>query len=131
MKKRFCTLLTLIIFFSNTIFANSYGFSLNHSGFWNWVGGILIWVIAIAIDLLILFLLSDDVLNIIPENKEYLYMFPALFSIIGFWFFPTYFCSFLGLICGFGASCFYLKHRNIFSIICGAICTLTLIFLLY
>lgn len=129
MNKRFCALLTLIILFSNTIFANSYGFALNHSGFWNWTGGIILCIIAIAVDLVIWTALSEEFVDIIPNGKAYLYFSScAFFSIIGFWFFPTYFCCFFGLIIGFGITCFYLKHRNKFSIICGLICSLSLFF---
>lgn len=128
MNKKIYSLLIITGLITNHIFADSYGFAFNHSGFWNWAGGIILFILAIALDLVIWAVTSDEFLNIIPEGKQFLYLFPALFSIIGFWFFPSYFCSFLGLVIGFGVTCFYLKHRNKFFILNGVIFTLSLIF---
>ena len=126
MDKRLFGILSLL-FFSNVLFADSYGFTLNHSGFLNWIGGIGVFIIAIIVLLGIWVITSDEFMSIIPTNRQWLYLFPGLFSVISFWIFPTYFCSFLGLFLGGIVSFFFIDHKNKFSIICGLLCAFDLI----
>lgn len=128
MFKRLYAFISVLLLTICNLFAESYGFTSNHNGFWSWVLGIFLCAVSIAIVLTIWVITSDEFLDSIPGNKQWLFFLPGIFAIISFWIYPTYFCSFLGLLIGFGVACFFLKHKNKFSIFCGLICTLSLIF---
>ena len=127
MNKRFSGLLFLLTL-SNNLFSESYGFAANHSGFWSYAGGIVLWILAIVITIVLFLLVSDEMLGLISDQKEWVCVFPIVFSIIAFWIFPTYLCSFLGVILGLAFSFFFINSKNRFSVWCGIICSFVFIF---
>ena len=127
MFKRLFVFFSILFLSISNLFAESYGFTSNHNGFWSWVLGIFLCAVSIAIVLGIWVITSDEFLDTISGNKQWLFLFPGLFTIASFWIYPTYFCSLLGIVLGSIVSLYFVKHSNIFSVICGLISTINFI----
>lgn len=116
MKKKLFTSLLFLLCFSQLLSGESYGFSSNHAGFFQWSGAILICVVLLVVLFITFALIEDSDIDIPPEiNKTSFWVFPPLFSVVGFWIFPTFWCSILGFVLGAEVAFFFMKKNNNFS----------------